>query len=161
VAGVKPREATAEGGLGLTPVGPTVGTISERMGDNVPSRTRAPRRGYRPASLLSLTIGRKFTAAQRCAEGAGLDGGDCGRSTIKDALRRATARTQLHRSFGSDRHFDHITKLHQLDGRDRAVSGAEVANQQSKGRSATCAPEHPVRREKVQLHPQCDRRIAA
>ncbi|HEV3082239.1 MAG TPA: hypothetical protein VGY66_20820, partial [Gemmataceae bacterium] len=29
------------------------------------------------------------TAAQRCAEGAGLDGGDRGRSTIKDAVLRA------------------------------------------------------------------------
>ena len=113
MAGVKPREATAEGGLGLTPVGPTVGTISERMGDNVPSRTRAPRRGYRLASLFSLTIGRKSAAAQRCAEGAGLDGGDRGRSTIT----RAVHRSRFHRHRSEDRHFNYITNLHQLDGR--------------------------------------------
>jgi len=32
VAGVKPREATAEGGSGLTQAGPTASTISDRMG---------------------------------------------------------------------------------------------------------------------------------
>ena len=57
-------------------------------------------------------------AAQRCATGAGLDGGDRGRSIIKGAERRAT-RTSLHRRHGSDRLFDYITSLHQLDGRDR------------------------------------------
>ena len=54
-------------------------------------------------------------AAQRCAEGAGLDGGDRGRSTIKRAVHR-TQDTQLHRRLGSERHFHYITNLHQLDG---------------------------------------------
>jgi len=56
-------------------------------------------------------------AAQRCAEGAGLDGGDRGRSTISRAVRRA-ADNQLHRRKGSDRPFTYITNLHQLDRRD-------------------------------------------
>ena len=60
-------------------------------------------------------------AAQRCAKGAGLDGGDRSRSTITCAVRRATC-VQLHRRRGSDRHFHYVTNLHQLDGRDPKVT---------------------------------------
>ena len=59
-------------------------------------------------------------AAPRCAEGAGLDGGDRGRSTINRAVHRA-ADNQLHRRYGSDRLVPCITNLHQLDRRDRAM----------------------------------------
>ena len=54
MAGVKPREATAEGGLGLTPVGPTVGTISERMGDNVPFTNASSPAGLPPRLTFFL-----------------------------------------------------------------------------------------------------------
>jgi hypothetical protein len=58
-------------------------------------------------------------AAQRCAEGAGLDGGDRGRSTIT----RAVHRSRFHRHRSEDRHFNYITNLHQLDGRGRGCGG--------------------------------------
>src|SRR5262249_40302400 len=56
-------------------------------------------------------------AAWRCAEGAGLDGGDRSRSTINRAVHRV-AENQLHRRYGSDRLFAYITNLHLLDRRD-------------------------------------------
>ncbi len=74
-------------------------------GTNAPGSIAMPRSGPNPA--------------RRCAEGAGLDGGDRGRSTINRAVHRA-ADTQLHRRYGSDRFFAYITNLHQLDRRDQA-----------------------------------------
>jgi hypothetical protein len=62
-------------------------------------------------------------AAQRCAEGAGLDGGDPGRSTITCAVHRS----RFHRRQGEDRHFHYITNLHQLDGRDQAETSEKQA----------------------------------
>jgi hypothetical protein len=53
-------------------------------------------------------------AAQRCAEGAGLDGGDHGRSTITRAVKSGHL---LHRCQAADRHAKYTAKLHQLDGR--------------------------------------------
>ena len=52
--------------------------------------------------------------AGRTAEGAVLDGGDRGRSTITCAVHRS----RFHRRRSKDRHFHYITNLHQLDGRD-------------------------------------------
>jgi hypothetical protein len=48
-----------------------------------------------------------------CAEGAGLDGGDRGRSTIKRAVHHS-ADTKLHRCHGPERRFDYLANLHHL-----------------------------------------------
>ena len=57
-------------------------------------------------------------AAQRCADGAGLDGGDRGRGTIKCAVRRS----KVHRLHRANRHFRYTSNLHHLDGRDPSKS---------------------------------------
>ena len=56
-------------------------------------------------------------AAQRCAEGAGLDGGDRGRSTIERAVHR-TADTKLHRCHDPRTALPIPREFTPLDGRD-------------------------------------------
>ena len=61
-------------------------------------------------------------AAQRCAEGAGLDGDAPDRSTIGRAVHHSgleTAESPRSPSFGR---LSYAANLHQLDGRDRAAS---------------------------------------
>ena len=65
------------------------------------------------------------TAAQRYAEGAGLDGGNRGRSTIT----RAVFRSQVHRRRLVNRHFRYTRNLHQLDGRDLPSISVSSATQ--------------------------------
>ena len=92
-----------------------------------PSRSQPPHdhASYQANCGVIGTIAKRSTAPSqsspaavwRCAGGAGLDGGEHGRSTITDAIRRAI-RTQFHRSRRTNRCFNYITNLHQLDGRD-------------------------------------------
>ena len=78
------------------------------------------------------------TAAQRCAEGAGLDGGNRGRSTIT----RAVFRSQVHRRRLVNRHFRYTRNPYQLDGRDRG--GRSPTRSAACGRATSCRYCSPV-----------------
>jgi len=62
-------------------------------------------------------------AAQRCAKGAGLDGGDVLRSTIRRAVTRNPPRqiAEFHQGGRAQGGLHYTKNLHQLDGRDRMV----------------------------------------
>ena len=77
------------------------------------------------------------TAAQRC-EGAGLDGGNRGRST----LTRAVFRSQVHRRRLVNRHFRYTRNPYQLDGRDRG--GRSPTRSAACGRVTSCRYCSPV-----------------
>jgi hypothetical protein len=95
-----------------------------------PSRSQPPHdhASYQTNCGVIGTIAKRSTAPSqsspaavwRCAGGAGLDGGEHGRSTITDAIRREI-RTQFHRSRRTNRCFNYITNLQQLDGRDHGI----------------------------------------
>jgi hypothetical protein len=78
---------------------------------------------------LILALPHRSMQPTRCAEGAGLDGGNRGRRTITCAVHctRRPCQPQFHRRLRADACLRFFMNLHQLDGHDqRRRTGQEV-----------------------------------